>query len=707
MTSEKIKFIQQQTQIATPAIQAVIKLNDEGSTVAFIARYRKDATGNLDELGILDIIKYHQLFDELEKRKAFIIESITSQGKLTPELEQKIKDCWDKEVLEDLYLPYKQRKKTRADIAREKGLEPLAKVILAQRESDIEYAAQRYVNSKVADIDEAIAGAMDIVAQWIADDAETRTMLRQRFEQHAFIETKVAKGKEKSADGSSEKYKDYFKYSEKAATAPSHRIMAIMRAVDEGVLKLSIAPDEDRTLEALDRKWIRRDSASEKYMLDITKDAYKRLLLPSLENELGQKLFEKAEEQAIKVFADNLQQLLLSSPLGNKRILAIDPGIRTGCKTVCLNETGNLQHHTVLYFNSSHDKEQSNAAIRQLVTQYKIEAVAVGNGTAGRETADAVKQLKLDLPVFLVNEDGASVYSVSEVARKEFPNHDVTVKGAVSIGRRLMDPLAELVKIDAKSIGVGQYQHDVNQNKLKQALEETVAICVNRVGVNLNTAGEELLKHVSGLGPVLARNIIEYRNSKGGFTAREELKKVARLGDKAYEQCAGFLRVPDSANPLDRSGVHPEQYNIVKLMVKEAGVKLEQLVGHPAEVSKLTNSSLKTQVGELAFKDLLKELEKPGLDPRESLSEDVFEDTIRKIEDIHEGMVIKGVVVNITNFGAFIDIGIKQSGMLHISEMANHFIKSPSEIVKLNQQLTLKVKEIDLSRNRIALTLKF
>jgi len=701
---EKINFIRQQTGLSDQAIQAVVKLTSEGATVAFMARYRKDLTGNLDELGILDIIKYETLFDELIKRKEFILESIGSQGKLTPELEQKIKASMDKEVLEDLYLPYKQRKKTRADMAREKGLEPLAKIILAQRESDLDYAAGRFVNEQVATEKEALEGAMDIVAQWIADDAETRNILRSRFEQYALIETKVAKGKELEG----EKYRDYFKYSEKAANAPSHRIMAIMRAVDEGMLKLSIEPDENKTLDVIDNKWIKRESASEKVMLDITKDSYKRLLLPSLENEIKQKLFEKAEEDAIRIFAENLQQLLLSSPFGNSRILAIDPGIRTGCKTVCLSENGNLLYHTVLYFNSSGDQLRSAQVLSQLLKDYAIEAIAVGNGTAGRDTADFVRQHHKEIPVFLVNEDGASVYSVSEIARKEFPDQDVTVKGAVSIGRRLMDPLAELVKIDAKSIGVGQYQHDVNQQKLKKALDETVAVCVNRVGVNLNTAGEELLRHVSGLGPVLAKNIIDYRDKNGEFKTRDELKKVARLGDKAFEQCAGFLRVPNSKNPLDRSGVHPEQYQVVKKMALSSGVGLEDLIGNAEAIKKLSElREIKEQVGEFTFKDILKELEKPGLDPRESLQEDVFDDTVRKMEDLQPGMILKGIVSNITNFGAFVDIGIKQSGLLHISEMANHFIKSPNEVVKLNQQLTLKVKEIDVDRQRIALTLKF
>lgn len=702
MSLSKTAFVRQQTNLNERHIQAVINLSEEGGTVAFIARYRKDATGNMDEVGIIDVMKYASEYDELEKRKSFVLESIESQGKLTDELKQKIETCYDKNILEDLYLPYKQRKKTRADIAREKGLEPLAKIILAQREKDIEYAAKRYVNDKVANEEEAIDGASDIVVQWIADDAETRNMLRGRFEQHAVLTTKLVKNKEQEG----EKYRDYFNYSERSSHIPSHRVMAVMRAVDEGILKISIEPDEEKSLEALDRKWIKRDSASEEFMLDITKDAYKRLLQPSLENELKQKLFEKAELEAIKIFADNLQQLLLSSPLGTKRILAIDPGIRTGCKTVCLNENGKLLYHTVLFFNSSSEKESSVQTINKLLIEYKIEAIAVGNGTAGRDTADIVKR-SVKVPVFLVNEDGASVYSVSEMGRKEFPDHDVTVRGAVSIGRRLMDPLAELVKIDAKSIGVGQYQHDVNQTLLKKALEETVEVCVNRVGVNLNTAGEALLSYVSGLGPTLAKNIIAYRDKNGDFKSREELKKIPRLGDKAFEQCAGFLKIPNGAQVLDRSAVHPEQYKVVKQMVAASGMSMDDIIGNKAAIAKIAGmTNIKEQIGEYTFNDIIKELEKPGLDPREMLGEESYDDAIRSMDDLKPGMSVKGIVTNITNFGAFIDLGIKENGMLHISEMANHFIKSPNEVVKLNQKLTLKVKDIDKERKRISLTLK-
>ena len=701
---EKVQFVKKATNLSEKAIQAVMKLHSEGASVAFIARYRKDQTGNLDEVPIMDIIRLDEAFEELIKRKAFVIESIKAQDKLSSELHQKINACMDKDVLEDLYLPFKQRKKTRADVAKERGLEPLAKMILAQRERDMDSVALRYLNDAVKNTGEALDGAADIVAQWIADDADTRNILRQVFDQHASITCKVAKGKETVG----EKYRDYFAYSERASLAASHRLMAIVRAEDEGVLKLTVEPDEQRTVELLDRKWIRRDSACEAIMLDATKDAYKRLLLPSLENELKQKLFEKAEEEAIRVFTGNLQQLLLSSPLGSKRVLAIDPGIRTGCKTVCLSENGQLLHQTVLYFNSAADKDRSVKVLHQLMTDFLCEAIAVGNGTGGRDTADFVRSHLQAVPVFLVNEDGASVYSVSEIARKEFPDHDVTVKGAVSIGRRLMDPLAELVKIDAKSIGVGQYQHDVNQNKLKKSLEETVVSCVNKVGVNLNTAGEELLKYVSGLGPVLAKNIVQYRNANGEFKSRADLKKVPRLGDKAFEQCAGFLRVPNAKQALDNSGVHPEQYAVVQQMAKLAGMAIDELIGNPHAIKQLQNlHDIKDQIGAFTFNDLLKELEKPGLDPRDPLENETFDDKVRKIEDLEIGMVVKGVVSNITNFGAFVDIGIKENGLLHISEMSNTFIKSPNEVVKLNQHMRFKVKDIDMPRKRIALTLKF
>lgn len=696
-------YISSRTQVPALAVKNVLELKAEGATLAFMARYRKDKTGNLDEVSISAVLEAAADFEELEKRRSFILGSIAEQGKLSNELETRIRACMDKDVLEDLYLPYKQRKKTRADAAREKGLEPLAKIILSQRERDLDYTARRFTGDKVNSVDEAIKGASDIIAQWIADDADSRDMLRRRFEQHAVIESKLVKGKEKAG----EKYRDYFAYTEKASRAASHRIMAIMRAEEEGILRLNVEPDQERSLEALDRKWIRRDSACRDLMEDIVSDAYKRLLQPSLENEMKHKLFAAAESEAIRVFASNLSQLLLSAPLGNKRIAAIDPGIRSGCKVVFLDEYGGLLHHTVLFFNSPSEKQTSAQSLRTLIRQYGSQAIAVGNGTAGRETADVIKASIKDIPLFMVNEDGASVYSVSETARREFPNHDVTVKGAVSIGRRLMDPLAELVKIDAKSIGVGQYQHDVNQTMLRKALDETVESCVNKVGVNVNTAGEDLLKYVSGLGPLLAKYIVAFRAENGRFRSRSELKKVPRLGEKAFEQCAGFLRVPDSDNPLDNSAVHPEQYEVVNMLAKRAGKGMHELVGNASLTQQLkAYTDIRDSIGEFTFGDILKELEKPGLDPRESLQEEVFDNAVRSLEDLIPGMLVNGIVNNITNFGAFVDIGIKESGLLHVSEMSDKYIKDPNEIVRLNQKLSLKVKEVDQVRRRISLTLK-
>ncbi len=703
----QIKLIAQWTGFATNAIENVLKLSESGATIPFISRYRKEQTGNLDEVAIQSIIEKGLFFEEIEKRKLFILETIKEQGKLTSALEKQITDCYNKTDLEDLYLPYKVRKKTKADLAIENGLEPLAKVILEQKNPEVEVLANRYKNELYNTVPLVLEGAKAIVAQWISNDLETRNMLRERFEKYAVIQTKPnKKGLEKSPDLAL-KYKDYLEYNEKANYAASHRIMAVFRAEEEGVLKLEVSPDEDKTLEALDFKWLKRYSSVKDLMQDVIDDSYKRLLKPSIENEYKTSLFEKAEKEALKVFSENLKQLLLSPPLGNKAVLAIDPGIRTGCKTVCLNKNGVLQYQTVLFFNSPSSAQSSLLELKKIMSKYNMEAIAIGNGTAGRDVFDVIKQSDIDCPVFLINEDGASIYSASEIARKEFPDLDVTVRGAISIGRRLMDPLAELVKIDPKSLGVGQYQHDVDGNRLKTALNDTIEWTVNRVGVNVNTAGEELLKHVSGLGPLLAKHIVEYRAQNGPFKQRSDLKKVSRMGEKAFEQSAGFLRVKEGSNPLDASGIHPEKYAVVEKLAKQYQVKPSQLMANTELIDKIKKDSHWVQeIGVYTFNDIMNELLKPGLDPRNQITEDEFDASIRTINDLVEGMFVKGIVTNITNFGAFIDIGIKQKGLLHISEMSNTFVQSPHEVIKLNQRLTLKVKEIDIPRMRIALSLK-
>lgn len=683
-------------------VKAVLDLLNEGCTIPFIARYRKDRTLGADEVQVEAIQQLYKDLKELQKRKEYILETIAAQGKLTDDLRIKIENCYDNQQVEDLYLPYKQRKKTKADLAREAGLEPLAKLIWEQKENNLKHAVNRLRNGKPEE--EALAGARDIIAEWINENALVRNDLRERFKKHANLFAKVIKTKAEQA----QKYRDYFDYAEKLDRCPGHRIMAVFRGVDEGLLRFGIEPDIELTMEALERKFLKhRNDCGEQVKLAI-KDAYKRLLQPSLETEFKNILWERAEQEAIRVFADNLKQLLLSAPLGSKNVLAIDPGIRTGCKVVCLDNKGNLLKKGVLYIHEgSAKKMEASEWIKECCNQFSIEAFAIGDGTAGRETQEFVLSLQLGIPVFLVNEDGASVYSASEVAREEFPSEDITVRGTVSIGRRLMDPLAELVKIDPKAIGVGQYQHDVNPSKLKEKLDQTVVSCVNMVGVNLNTAGKHLLAYVSGLGPVLAQNIVDFRLKTGKFRNRKQLLEVPRLGEKVFEQCAGFLRIVDGDNPLDASGVHPESYKLVAQMAADMGCKPAELIRNEQAVKQIQpDKYVSNGIGVLGVNDILNELLKPGLDPRDEVGVFQFASNIYTVSDLKEGMVLPGIVSNITAFGAFVDIGIKQDGLVHISHLANRFVKDPNEVVKLQQKVLVKVLDIDTQRGRVSLSMK-
>ncbi|MFD2569373.1 Tex family protein [Spirosoma soli] len=689
------------------SVAATIDLLDGGATVPFIARYRKEATNQLDEVQILAIKETYQKLLELDKRREAILKSIDEQGKLTPELRRKIEVTDSLTDLEDLYLPYKQKRKTRATIAIERGLEPLANLIFAQRETDIERLVQRYISDAVPTLADALQGARDILAERVSEDVDARQRIRNLFEREAIIRSVVKKGK----DQEGVKYKDYFDFAEPLRRVPSHRLLALRRGEAEGVLSVSIGPDEDVAIERLERQFINERSASRscKDQLALAiRDGYKRLLKPSLETEFDNRSKEKADTEAIQIFAENLRQLLLSPPLGQQRVLAIDPGYRTGCKAVCLDAQGNLLVDTVLYlFQSENQKQQAAQTVQHYVAQYKIDAIAIGNGTAGRETEAFVQSLNPGKPVFMVSEQGASVYSASEVAREEFPKHDVTVRGAVSIGRRLMDPLAELVKIDPKSIGVGQYQHDVDQSGLKTSLDTVVESCVNQVGVSLNTASAYLLRYVSGLGPQLAGNIVAYRAENGAFKSREQLKKVPRLGPKAFEQCAGFLRIEGATNPLDNSAVHPERYAVVERMAADVRSTVADLIKKPDLRKQIKlEQYVSTSVGLPTLRDILTELEKPGRDPREQLSVFEYDDRVRSVEDLHEGMVLSGVVTNITAFGAFVDIGVKQDGLVHVSQLANHYVSDPKTVVKVYQKVKVKVLEVDTARKRIALSMK-
>jgi len=680
-----------------------LQLLDGGATVPFIARYRKEATGGLDEVQITAVRDTYQKLQELDKRREAILKSIGEQGKLTAELSRKIEAAATLTELEDLYLPYKPKRKTRASVAIEKGLEPLATLLFAQREADPERRAAAYLTDQVASVEEALQGARDIIAEWISEDADARQRVRNLFEREAIIRSVVKKGKE--AEGI--KYKDYFNFAEPLRRVPSHRLLAIRRGEAEGMLSVSIAPDEEAAVERLERQFLRGTPASQEQVGLAVKDSYKRLIKPSIETEFDKLSREKADAEAIRIFADNLRQLLLSPPLGQQRVLAIDPGFRTGCKVVCLDAQGMLLTSDVVY----PDWKQAEATqkIRTLVERYRIEAIAVGNGTAGRETESFVRGLDFGrtLPIFMVSEQGASVYSASDVARQEFPDQDVTVRGAVSIGRRLMDPLAELVKIDPKSIGVGQYQHDVDPNALKNSLDGVVESCVNQVGVTLNTASAHLLRYVSGLGPTLAQNIVEYRTQNGPFQSRDQLKKVPRLGPKAFEQCAGFLRIDNPKNPLDNSAVHPERYEVVERMAKDLNATVADLVKKPDLRKQIRPEKYVSEtVGLPTLRDILAELEKPGRDPREQLAVFEYDERIRKVEDLQPGMILPGVVTNVTAFGAFVDIGVKQDGLVHISQLANQYVSDPHQVVKVFQKVRVKVVEVDLQRKRIALTMK-
>lgn len=682
---------------------AVLELLSEGATIPFIARYRKDKTGALDEVQIQNIQDEAKFQQEFTDRKLFIEKTIAEQGKMTEALQARINEAKTLNELEDIYLPYKPKRKTKAQTARENGLEPLALLLLAQEDVLPLTEAATFINENVADADAALQGARDIIAEIVNEDAEVRATMRRLFENHATVQSKILSGKETEGI----KYKDYFDFSELVSKIPSHRMLAIMRGFMEGFLRMTIAPDEETALLKIEKQYLIASNDAAGQVKKAIKDAYRRLLQPSLESEFRMALKTKADEEAISVFAENLRQLLLSAPLGSKRILAIDPGYRTGCKVVVLDEKGELQKNDLIYVHENNfrltDAEQK---IKGYVKEYNIEAFAIGDGTAGRETEQFIKKLNTGLPVFLVNEDGASIYSASEIAREEFPDYDITVRGAVSIGRRLMDPLAELVKIDPKSIGVGQYQHDVNQIRLKDKLDQTVISCVNAVGVNLNTAGKYLLSYVSGIGPSIAENIVNYRKEKGRFTNRKQLLEVARLGNKAYEQCAGFLRIKGGENPLDESGVHPEAYKVVAQMAKDSGITLQEIIGNETVVSKIPVQQYVTEtIGTLTLQDILKELKKPGLDPRSEAQAFEFAG-IYSIEDVHAGMIVPGIVTNLTRFGAFVDIGVKQDGLVHVSEVAHKYITDPGEVLKLNDQVMVKVTEVDVPRKRIALSIK-
>jgi len=703
---KNIQIISQELGIASRQVNSTVKLLNEGATIPFISRYRKEQTGSLDEVEITNIRDRLNKLVELHKRKETVLTTIDEQGKLTDELRKRIEECYDPVELEDIYLPYKPKRRTKATIAKEKGLEPLAEIIMKQQNISLEEVAQKYITDEVPNVEEALAGARDIIAEWISENERARNIVRRHFHQKAVIRSKVTKGKEEEGV----KFSDYFDWQEAVKKCASHRFMAMRRGQAEGFLKVSITPPADDVLDELSAAFVKSDNQSADQIDFAIEDSYKRLIEPSIENEFTSELKAKADDEAIRVFSENLRQLLLAAPLGQKNVLGIDPGYRTGCKVVCLDSQGNLKHNETIYPHAPQNEQgKAMGKISALVETYKIDAIAIGNGTASRETEALIKRIRFnrDVRVFVVSEDGASIYSASAVAREEFPEYDVTVRGAISIARRLMDPLAELVKIDPKSIGVGQYQHDVDQPKLKHGLDTVVESCVNHVGVNLNTASKHLLTYISGLGPQLAKNIVDYRRENGDFISRTQLKKVSRLGEKAYEQCAGFLRIAGAENPLDNSAVHPESYHVVEQMAKDLGCSVADLLHDEELRSKIDIKKYVTgNIGLPTLKDITNELAKPGRDPRQGIKVFEFAEGVYSIEHLIPGMTLPGIVTNITNFGAFVDVGVKQDGLVHISQLADRFVSNPNDIVKLHQHVMVKVVEVDVARKRIQLSMK-
>lgn len=702
-----LEYISKQVTTPTKNIENTLQLLNEDCTIPFISRYRKDKTGNLDEVVIEQIAKLDKEFYAITKRKEAILKSISEQNALMPELEKKIQQSYDLNELEDFYLPYKKKKKTRADVARENGLEPLAKIIMAQNNDDVDFVASKYLNKNVANEDEALQGARDIIAEWINENIYIRKNLRRTFQRKASITTKVVKAKKD--DEKAKKFEQYFEWEENLQRAPSHRLLAMLRAENEGFIKFKIEIDTDEAIEMMEESIIKNKKETAVHLKKAIEDSYKRLLAPAISNETLQEAKAKADATAIQVFAGNLGQLLLAPPLGEKRILAIDPGFRSGCKIVCLDENGNLLYNETIFPHAPQNETTiAMKKIRSMVNAYKIDAISIGNGTASRETEFFIKKIAFDKPlqVFVVSEAGASIYSASKIARDEFPTYDVTVRGAVSIGRRLSDPLAELVKIDAKSIGVGQYQHDVDQTKLKEELDAVVVRCVNSVGININTASKSLLSYVSGIGEKMAENIVAYRAENGAFEERKELKKVPRLGEKAYQQAAAFIRIANGKNPLDNSAVHPEAYKIVEKMAKDLKVSVNELIANKEKIAQIPVEKYVTEdIGLLGLKDIVKELEKPGLDPRKAAKVFEFDPNVKTIGHLKTGMVLPGIVNNITNFGCFVDIGIKESGLVHISQLKEGFVSDVNEVVKMHQQVQVKVVEVDESRKRVQLTM--